>query len=239
MVRHQCPHPYHQTQRRRLIEKTALFIVIVLLVLFFVLGRLSVKDVKQYQADNARLKESVVKLTKANKALVKRLDFIESSKVIDAQSQKDARKSLVKLHEELSDTKEQLVFYQRVVAPETLIKGLYIDSFDIRPLDEKGGYDYELVLAQGTSQKQVIKGQYTFSIVGDWQGEEKEFLLEDLSIEGLKSGNFSFRYYELLTGEIKLPIGFIPKTVSMIINRSKKGSKPMQEQWLWREVVSG
>ena len=160
MIRHECPHPYHQTKRRRAIERGLLLIVIASLLLFFVLGRFSVKSVDEYQTENALLQVVVVELTKANKELVKQQDFVESSKKIDAQAQKDSRRSLTKLHDELSDIKEQLAFYQRVVAPETLIKGLYINSFEIKPVDEKGAYEYQLILAQGASQKRAVKGKY-------------------------------------------------------------------------------
>lgn len=237
MIRHQCPHPYHQTTRRRTIEKGLLFIVIVGLILFFVLGRFSVKSVVEYQAENALLQASIVELTRANKELIKQQDFVESSKKIDAQAQKDSQRSLTKLHEELGDIKEQLAFYQRVVAPETLIKGLYINSFEIKPLNEEGIYEYQLVLAQGASQKRAVKGKYALSVVGDLLGEEKELLLKEMSVEKVKSYSFSFKYYELLMGEVKLPNSFVPKKVSVTVNQSKKGPKAIQQEWLWREVV--
>jgi len=215
-----------------------LFVVIVGLILFFVLGRFSVKSVAEYQTENGLLQTSIVELTKVNKKLVKQQDFVESSKKIDAQAQKDSRRSFTKLHQELSDIKEQLAFYQRVVAPETLIKGLYINSFEIKSLD-KGVYEYQLILAQGASQKRVVKGQYALSVVGELHGEEKELLLKEMLVKQVTSHSFSFKYYELLTGEIKLTDGFVAKKVSVMVNPSRKGSKAIQQQWLWRELVSG
>lgn len=237
MTRHQCPHPYHQTTRRRTIERSLLLIAILGLVLFFFLGRFSVKSVAEYQAENKLLETSVVELTKANKELIKQQDFIESSKKIDAQAQKNSRRSLTKLHDELSDIKEQLAFYQRVVAPETLIKGLYINSFEIKSLDEKDAYEYQLVLAQGASQKRAIKGQYTLSVVGELEGEEKALSLKELTVDQTKSHGFSFKYYELLIGNIKFSDGFLPKKVMVTVEPSKKASKSIQQQWLWRELI--
>lgn len=237
MIHHQCPHPYHQTKRRRRIEQSVLIAIIVGALVFFALGRYSVKSVDEYQAENELLKVSVAELVATNKELVKQQDFIENSKKIDAQAQKDARRSLTKLHDELSDVKEQLAFYQRVVAPETLIKGLYINSFEIQALNEESTYEYQLVLAQGANQKSVIKGQYTLSIVGRFQGEEKTLSIKELDVEKETSYEFSFKYYELLTGKVNFDDGFVPKQVKVTVKPSKKGSANLKQQWSWSKVL--
>jgi hypothetical protein len=237
MIHHQCPHPYHQTKHRRRVEKSVLIAIVVGALVFFALGRYSVKSVDEYQAENGLLKESVAELMATNKELVKQQDFIENAEKIDAQAKKDARRSLTKLHDELSDVKEQLAFYQRVVAPETLIKGLYVNSFEIQALDEESTYEYQLVLAQGANQKRAIKGQYTLSIVGRFQGEDKTLSIKELNVEKEASYEFSFKYYELLTGKISFDDGFIPKQVNVTVKPSKKGSANLKQQWLWSKIL--
>jgi len=237
MISHRCPHPYHQTKRRRRLEKSAFFVIIVGAVLLFILGRYSVKSVDEYRAESELLKMSLAELTAINKQLIKQQDFIESAKKIDAQAQKDARRSLTKLHDELSDTKQQLAFYQRVVAPETLIKGLYINSFEVQALGESGVYEYQLVLAQGASQKNAIKGNYSLSVVGSVQGEEKTIPIEAQGVEKTKPYDFSFKYYEILTGEISFDDGFVPKKVIVVVDPAKKSSKSLKQQWLWSKAL--
>jgi len=237
MIHHQCPHPYHQTKSRRRIEKSTLLVIIVGAVLLFILGRYSLKSVDEYQAESELLKVSLAELTEINKKLVRQQDFIENAKKIDAQAQKDARRSLTKLHDELSDIKQQLAFYQRVVAPETLIKGLYINSFEVLALDERGVYEYQLVLAQGGSQKTAIKGRYMLSVVGTIQGEEKTISIETQGVESAKSYDFSFKYYEILTGKINFDNGFVPKKVIVVVDPAKKSSKSLKQQWLWSKAL--
>ena len=74
-------------------------------------------------------------------------------------------------------------------------------------------------------------------MVGELQGEVKELSFKEMSVEQVKSLAFSFKYYELLTGEIKFSDGFEPKKVSVTITQFKKGSKALQQQWVWREAV--
>jgi len=237
MIRHQCPHPYHQTKRQRKIEQYALLIVIVGLILFFLIGRFSVKSIADYQIDNAALQASVEELTDANKELLRQKDFVENSKKIDVQAQKDSRRSLTILNDELSEVKQELAFYQRVVAPETITKGLYIDSFKVNAKGEEGVYQYKLIVAQGVNKKRAIKGRYTFSVLGKLDGKEKVFLLKDMLASRQQSKGFVFRYYELLTGTLVFAKGFEPEQIVVTVSPTGKTAKEVRQQWFWREVI--
>jgi hypothetical protein len=180
---------------------------------------------------------SVERLSAENKELVKRQDFVENSQKIDLQARKDSRRSLTKLHGELSEVKEQLAFYQRVVAPETLVKGLYINSFELKQGDEAGRYHYQLVVAQGASQKRALKGQYRLSVAGKLKGKRKTLSLKDIAIDAKQRKVFSFRYYEILSGEITLPSGFNPESIRVKVNPSSKKAKAVEQLWAWSDLI--
>lgn len=244
MIRHKCPHPYHQTKRQRKIESYTLAVVITGLVLFFMVGRFSVKSTEKQQAENNFLQVTVEKLSKVNeelskvnKELLRQQDFIENSKKIDVQAQKDSRHSLTKLNNELSDVKKKLAFYQRVVAPETVAKGLYIDSLRINSTGEVGIHQYKLVVAQGVNPKRSIKGRYTLSVMGKTAGKEKAFAMQDILVSKKRTQGFSFRYYELLAGTLKFEQGFVPEQVTVTVIPSNKVGEKVSKQWFWREIV--
>ena len=108
---HRCPHPYHLTKRRRFIERGALLIVMLGLALSFIAGRFSVDSVESYQLENNRLRQTVKQLSDTNKELIKKQDFVENAEKIGVEAKKESRFALAQLHDELSDTKEQLAFY--------------------------------------------------------------------------------------------------------------------------------
>jgi len=239
MIHHQCPHPYHLSKRRRVIERGLVLSVIIGFALFFIMGRWSVGSVKEYQHEITRLQESVERLEDENKEFAKQKDFFENAKKIDSQAQQDSRRTMAKLHEELSEAKERLAFYQRVVSPNKIIKGLHVSSFEIKGLKDTGEFQYELLIAQGAGKKVAVKGSYTLSILGELNGEVMTLSLADMSKKALKSETFSFRYYELLTGVLKLPKGFVAKHVDVAILPTTESAKPFTKRWIWRELVSG
>lgn len=239
MIHHQCPHPYHLSKRRRFIERTLALSILAGLIMFFIVGRWSVGSVEEYQHEITRLQESVERLEEEKKEFAKQQDFFENAKKIDSQAQQDSRSSMVKLHEELSDAKERLAFYQRVMSPKKVIKGLHISSFEIRGLKDVGGFQYELMIAQGAGRKETVKGSYSLSIAGELNGEVKILSLAEASEKALKSERFSFRYYELLSGVLKLPNGFVAKHVEVEIVPARKSAKSFTKRWLWVDLVSG
>jgi len=239
MLPHQCPHPYHQKHARRRVERNSLFAVVLLLVLSFVAGRVSLKSVDEYQLENANLAISIDELKLENKTLLKQQDFIQNSQKIDLQAKQESRRSLTKLHDELSEIKEQLAFYQRVVAPETLVKGLYVDSFEIKALHTKGDYRYQLILAQGGTQKSSLKGRYSMVVSGELAGKALQLSLNELLVSSKKLTKYSFRYYQLLSAELRLPSGFVPKRVKLTAKPSKKGGLVVVLDQSWVDVVKG
>lgn len=238
MIPHKCPHPYHQKRARRRVEQSTVFGVVLGLLLFFVAGRLSLKNVDDYEQESALLKASVEQLRQENKRLVKQQDFVHNAQKIDLQARQESRRLFTKLHDELSDIKEQLAFYQRVVAPEVLVKGLYVNSLKIKALSTTGRYRYQLVLAQGTSQKRVLKGRYALTVVGALNGEHQALKLSTLTLKSKTSSKFSFRYYQLLSDEFQLPRGFVAERLKLSIVPSAKGAKNIQQDELWRKLLT-
>jgi len=237
MIRHKCPHPYHQAKRQRWIERYTPVIVIVVFLLCFLAGRFSVKSASECQAESLSLQMSVDELTAANKELLREQDFIENAKKIDIQALKDSRHSLTKLNDELSDVKQERAFYQRVIAPETLAKGLYVYSFKINATGKPGTYQYKLIVAQGINKKRVVKGHYSLSVLGKVAGKEKVLSLQNMLSSKQKTKGFVFKYYELLTGVLVFEEGFTPEQVVVTVAPSSKGVAKVRQQWFWREVV--
>ncbi len=237
MFKNKCPHPYHLTKRRKTLDRKKHLIVIICLIGVFFLGQLSVSQNEDYEEERKRLQGLVDELTVNNKSLVKQQDFVASSKNIDAQARLQYRQVLTQLTEEVAGLKEQLLFYQRVVAPESITKGLYIESFSLQSTRDTQRYQYSLVLAKSSSQKGSVKGGYSLSLVGHLQGKPTTLRANDLFKDQDQRQNFSFRYYQQLTGELLIPEGFSAVKLVLTINPDSKKYETIKNEWSWIELL--
>jgi hypothetical protein len=237
MLKHDCPHPYHKSKQRAFIEKAVPIIVIVGLLLTFYLGRLSVRDVAEFVEEIDGLKADRTGLITQNSKLTKQVDFLEGAKKIDQQAKNDARHALSELHDKLSEAKEQIGFYQRVVSPETLVKGPYVHSVDVSNGDN-GRLDLQIVVAQGSNNKRAVKGKLSIQVVGLQEGKEVSLpfkaLVQEQAIAKLA---FSFRYFQVLAADITLPVGFAPEQIVVTLDPSSAKAKNTETKWLWQDVM--
>jgi phage tail sheath protein FI len=237
LLLHKCPHPYHKAKKRQALEKNAVIIFAVSLVFLFALGRFTVKGAEEFEIANKAQAEEIAELKKLNQAMQKKQDFVDSEKIISQQVEKDARIAQAGLHDELSAATEQLTFYQRIIAPEKFNKGVYAHSLSISRKDELG-MKFQLVIAQGSDTKKAIKGRVELQIEGAQGNRMKTLKYSEVSAQKVSSLRFSLRYYQVLSGDIMLPAGFVPKQVIVKTIPSSSKSKASVKRWLWSEVVT-
>jgi len=237
MLKHDCPHPYHKSKQRAFIEKAVPVAVVIGILLAFYIGRLSVRDVAEFVEEVDVLKAGRAELLTQKTELIKQVDFLESAKKIDQQAKNDARHALSELHEKLSAANEQIGFYQRVVSPETLVKGPYVHSVEVSNGDD-GRLHIQLVVAQGSNNKRAVKGKVGLQVVG-FQEEKAVILpLKELVQEQADTKLvFSFRYYQVLSVDISLPVGFVPEQVVVTLDPSSAKAKNTETKWLWQDVM--
>lgn len=221
---------------RHLMKKVFAAAVVGLL-LAFIAGRYSVGDLLDLSAENTALQQQMATLTESNKLLLKQLDFVESGKKVDLLAKQDARRVVTLLHDELSEVKEKLKFYQRIISPESLVKGPYIHSFEVMKDEANDAFHYQLTLAQVSNKRAAVKGKVSFVIVGHQKGKSVTLKMKSITTEQKETVSFSFRYYQLLSGALVLPKDFTPERVEAILKPSGKASKSLQKQWLWSEVI--
>jgi len=238
MLKHDCPHPYHKSKRRAFFEKAVPIVVLVCVFLAFYLGRLSVRDVAEFVTEIDVLETERAELITQNVGLAKQVDFMESAKKIDQQAKNDARQALSELHDKLSEANEQIGFYQRVVSPETLVKGAYVHSFEVTNGDNDGQLHLQIVVAQGSNNKRAVKGKVGVRIDGRQDGKDVSLQLKALVQEQADATLvFSFRYYQVLSTGIEFPVGFVPERVVVTLDPSSAKAKNTETKWLWQDVM--
>jgi hypothetical protein len=152
--------------------------------------------------------------------LTQQQHFVEIGKSVDVEN----------------ELRTQLAFYQQVMAPELDEQGFLIEGFNLEPALSDNSFRFELVLMQQNKTKNTLKGNLNVTLIGSEKGEAKQYLIDGLlSDQEQKSLTFSFKYFQVIEGEIRLPEDFQPEQVSVHATifqfRRKKGELTTVFDW--------
>lgn len=174
------------------------------------------QDYVQQQINLSKHEESVQNLKFENEQLVKNLNILGVELEVARLTQQKHFLEIQQSIEREKTLKTQLGFYQQVMAPELKEQGFLIDGFNVEQALSKNSYRFELVLMQQNQSKNTLKGNLTVVLIGSEDGQTKQYPIEPLlSVNEREKLTFSFKYFQVIEGEIKLPDGFIPEQVSV------------------------
>ena len=120
------------------------------------------------------------------------------------------------LFNENTELKRELVFYQRIMAPEDVINGVKLESLTFIPEVSEDYYFMQLVLMQVQKKKRHIKATADLVFYGSLAGEPAEYTWNELVDDTQQQLKFSFRYFQTIEASIKFPLGFVPERVLFI-----------------------
>ncbi|SQD80329.1 DUF6776 family protein [Moritella yayanosii] len=117
---------------------------------------------------------------------------------------------------ENTELKRELIFYQRIMAPEDVINGVKLESLTFIPEVSENYYFMQLVLMQVQKKKRHIKATADLVFYGSLAGEPAEYTWNELVDDIQQQLKFSFRYFQTIEASIKFPLGFVPERVQFI-----------------------
>lgn len=169
------------------------------------------------------------------KDLRRRVLVTESSNAVDRRAYQEVQQTVLNLNARIAQLENELHFYQRVMAPETVDQGLRIDSLDLRPAGEERSYEYQVVITQVTDNNAFIEGRALISLVGT-RGQTKNVTLplKDVSeeVDDL-SVRFRFRFFQNVTGKLTLPDDFEPEKVQVILQSTGSRAMRIEQEFDW------
>jgi hypothetical protein len=172
----------------------------------------------------------------------KQADYLTAELAVEKSTVALQQQDLKAEQQKLFDTRKELAFYQKIISPDLQANSLIIDSFSITPASVVGRYRFNLVLIEQDKQKNFAKGQISMTMTGTLQGKNKS--LDLLQLAGLNKADrrFSFKHFQIFDQEFKLPEGFTPKQVEVVITvpatRGNKAAK-VNKTLLWHDLVAG
>lgn len=185
------------------------------------------------------LSKSLNNLTKVHEALKSEHNMLKVELDIAQLATEKNQVSYQESIERERALKEQLSFYQRVMAPEMSQDGFIIDKIQITPTKSKNNYSVNMILLQHENIKAVIKGDLDIIIFGSQAGNPTNIKLEQVLDEPKDPLNYAFKYFQVVQTSITLPEGFLPErleiSTSVYKYRKKRGDYKISIPW--KEVL--
>ena len=162
----------------------------------------------------------------------------ERGQLIDRQALDQARTTIVDLETRVASLQSDLTFYQNIMAPSEISKGLQVDSFSLVPNRDPRTYKFKLVLTQVGNNKNYIKGLVAVNVIGQHEGTKEVIALRDLSQDIQDLGvKFRFRYFQDVEGSLTLPESFDPLEIQVVARADGRKSSQAERTFDWDDVL--
>lgn len=203
--------------------KSALFLIILILVCLFTGYRFGNFYHHFQETTLAQQKSRLEHLYQEHARQVERIHTLEVELSVEQLANQNAQVTLKKMADEHYQVKKQLGFYEKVMAPEKGANGLVIDNVKITASQSPNHYNFQITLVQQQLKKRYAKGYVDIIVTGSSANKPSQLTLSDISTVTKKSVSFSFKYFQVISGEFTLPNDFIAEKiqVSAILTKSK------------------
>jgi len=220
--------------------KFAVFLVMILLVGLYAFdyGREHAGfDIGKAKAEKSKTKKRINALVDEIDVLTKQVALVERTAQIDQKSVELIKQDLKILSDENAGLKDEVAFFKGIVAPETQEKGMHVQSFQIKATDTSRHYSYRIILTRFGKYKKASEGVVKIRIKGVLDGKEKTLKLTRIGSKKAINHPYKFKYFKRISGEIRLPKGFSPGFVDIIVDPKGTWPKVSTEKYVW--VVAG
>ncbi|WP_404400253.1 hypothetical protein LG288_10330 [Idiomarina seosinensis] len=156
---------------------------------------------------------------------------------IEKSSSQGFQQQLIALQEDNYSLRENIAFYQKIMAPELEHDGVIIESLSLTPNVSPGHYHFSLALLQVKQRRQLVGGHVGITLVGRTDGKEKRFDLLELANLKEQQQQFVMRYFALYEGDFMLPDGFAPERIEVTATLTKGAEGRLERTFFWQQSL--
>ena len=159
---------------------------------------------------------------------------------VDSQAVAIQREEMAGLRETIRDLREQMSFYRRLMDSSATDRPLEIADLEIVGSDTVGDSRFRLLLTRPTELGDWVDGTLWLEVIGVQRGETSALSLAQVSDLESYPIEFKFRYFQRLSGSLRLPEGFVPRSVSVRVAFGSGNSAEVDRSFPWPgTLVSG
>lgn len=166
--------------------------------------------------------------------LERELEVNRTRHEVDRAALEMVRKEIATEKEQTLALEESLRFYQGLMAPEDIARGLVLRPVELVGAPTDSRIFFRITVLQEARKHALMRGTLDVRVLGEVDGKTLSFALSALS-EDVESESISlrFRYFQVIEGELVVPPGFEPRAVSLSATTTAPGKNTISEQQPW------
>lgn len=221
-----------RNRRRRWL--IALLWISSLVVLYLLMRYVMMPDFGQVASELAHTRRALLESRAEIEQLQQQLALHQRGEQVAENANKELQQALAGRQEEIASLRNDLSFFQRLMEGGAQQAGLAVHSLSLRATDDPRSFQFALTLSQNLKRNRQASGRVELFVSGA-NGEQSKRLGLD-ALGGTGPGlEFSFKYFQQLTGLIMLPEGFKPGSVSLKV--IPEGGSPVEREFMWKDVI--
>lgn len=184
--------------------------------------------------ENRDLREQIVSQARQLESLRQWKSDAETSQEIDRAALELVRLELAEQQEAIAELEKGVHFYRSLMAPGEQAEGLSVHSIDLKPGPNNDRYQFRILVQQSARKHNLLTGTLQILVHGDENGQEKAYNLSELSEQVPDPEiRLRFKYFQAIDGELELPAGFTPRTVSAAARATKPRRVNIEKEFPW------
>ena len=173
------------------------------------------------------------------KDLQQQLAIQTRSEQIDQAAKIEVRGEMGALQSEILTLRKELALYRGIFSPKDVTPGLRVQKFQLVSVDPPGRFHFDLTLTQVIKNDRRAQGKVEIEILGDESGHTALLIFKEVG-ESSQALKFGFRYFQHLSGEIRLPNEFHPRAARVkAITQGKYQPDSIEKEFDWPVAAAG
>lgn len=180
-----------------------------------------------------RLQERLAAVERERADLQAEVRQMRAMKGVDEGAYRLLRQNYDALQLQLVEIQEQLAFYQTVVGPAQAEQPVKVQRFRIEP--DGDDYRYSLVVVRAQKGEGSIKGSLRLRIQGADRSGARSLAMDEVTRPAVQGQKLGFRYFQNISGVLRLPAGFVPHRVELTLDLGQSG-EGLVRSYSWSQL---
>ena len=169
-------------------------------------------------------------------ALEQEVTTLTRSDQISREANLKLQGTLAERDEEIAALRADVAFYERFVGATAQRRGLTVHELRLAPGTDSV-WHYTATLTQNLNRDASSEGELRLAVEGTRDGRLEQLDWDDLrQREDAPALPYSFRFFQLVEGDIVLPQGFTPTRVT--VRLQPRGGRAVEESFPWSEATA-